>query len=370
MAGWQVQKEIHRPAGNPIFIVGLYKCGTTWLLSALSAHPQALGLREFDIIRAAAVGNADRIELAPPQERVKAFFARSSWCQADPDTALQVLKMPPEEGAALIRKASLKSGFHEDRRPGRPEVSAPQPDVSAPQPGVSASQPRAFCDLSAGSAAEMVRAVKEAEHPERLVRRFIELAATGGREVTHLVLKAADQIAVFDTLTTFFPEAPKIVIIRDGRDAAISALHYRELMRQKKAPWLKRSIDYEAHLKGWVSRAGMVRERLRHKELLVVRYEDLSSDFTRTFSALLSRLGLDHSPELVEGIRGLTSFRAMSGRGGGEEARSIFRKGITGEWLEYLDRKEKKRAWKTAGDILSFFGYGKDGKNRDFYPPA
>ncbi len=340
---------------NPIFIIGLYKCGTTWLLSALSAPPQALGLREFDVIRAATVKGADRIELPPPEERAKAFFARSSWCMADPDTALEALQISPEKAAALIRNSPAELKIPDDRRSGRP--------------GIAGLLPRTFYDLDAESATEMIRAVKEAKYPEQLVGRFIELAATPGEAGGHVVLKAADQIAVFDKLQAFFPDAPKIVIMRDGRDAAISALHYRKYMKTKKAPWLKQTISYQDQLKGWVSRARMVRERLQRNELLVIRYEDMTVDFAATFSALLSRLGLDHSPETVEHIRSFTSFEAMAGRRHGDEDGSIFRKGITGEWLEYLDAKEKKRSWNIAGDILRFFGYGKDGKNADFPLP-
>ena len=35
----------------PVHIVGLYKCGTTWLLRILAAHPQVVAWREFDPVR-------------------------------------------------------------------------------------------------------------------------------------------------------------------------------------------------------------------------------------------------------------------------------------------------------------------------------
>ena len=46
-----------------------------------------------------------------------------------------------------------------------------------------------------------------------------------------LVLKGADQVLCFDALREWRPQAPKIAIVRDGRDAAVSAFHYRQLMR-------------------------------------------------------------------------------------------------------------------------------------------
>ncbi len=35
-----------------IHIVGLYKCGSSWLLHMLAAHPQIVAWREFDVLRA------------------------------------------------------------------------------------------------------------------------------------------------------------------------------------------------------------------------------------------------------------------------------------------------------------------------------
>ena len=35
-----------------IHIVGMYKCGTSWLTHVLAAHPEVIAWREFDIIRA------------------------------------------------------------------------------------------------------------------------------------------------------------------------------------------------------------------------------------------------------------------------------------------------------------------------------
>jgi len=42
-----------------------------------------------------------------------------------------------------------------------------------------------------------------------------------------LVLKGADQILCLEALRACYPTVPKIAIVRDGRDAAVSAFHYR-----------------------------------------------------------------------------------------------------------------------------------------------
>ena len=38
---------------QPVFIIGQAKCGTTWLLRILSAHPHVIGVAEIDVINAA-----------------------------------------------------------------------------------------------------------------------------------------------------------------------------------------------------------------------------------------------------------------------------------------------------------------------------
>ena len=63
---------------DPIFIVGLYKNGTSWLLSALAAHPEFSALRELDVLRSVA-GRSGR-RLLPPEERLTNVFGRSAFC--------------------------------------------------------------------------------------------------------------------------------------------------------------------------------------------------------------------------------------------------------------------------------------------------
>jgi len=68
-----------RPAGpDPVFIVGLYKNGTSWLLSALAAHPQFSALRELDVLR--SVGGRTGQRLLPRRERLMNVFGRSAFC--------------------------------------------------------------------------------------------------------------------------------------------------------------------------------------------------------------------------------------------------------------------------------------------------
>ena len=61
-----------------------------------------------------------------------------------------------------------------------------------------------------------------------------------------------------------------------------------------------------------------------------------------------------------------TSFKVVTGRNPGQEAKEVIRKGIVGEWIEGLKEKEKILFWKVGKDLLELFGYTENGELRNF----
>ncbi len=57
--------------GNISFIVGHYKCGTTWLINILSLHPDIIGLAETNLFNYAFEKS--------PRERTYILFTYSAW---------------------------------------------------------------------------------------------------------------------------------------------------------------------------------------------------------------------------------------------------------------------------------------------------
>ena len=329
-------------------IIGLYKSGTSWLLSALCHHPQVIGIREFDIIRAITGNPRDVPDLNQQSELLVNFFCRSPWCKVPKGLLERTLDLPAEEVIDIWAKQQNQTW-------GNPSKL---------------SKPATFFDLDRKVAAQFYDAVRNASSKQELIDQFLEMLSTYSSNADCLLLKAADQIAVFDRLKELVPNTKHVLIMRDGRDASISAFHYRKLMKEKNAPWMntaEEQRDMKELLRAWASRARMVKRRLEAgEEIYVLRYEDLLLCFHEEFSGLLKWLGLDDSDQIVSEIKIATDFKNVTGRARGTEAKSVVRKGEIGEWVSSFSKDEKEEAWDEAGDLLSYFGYQKNGEQQEF----
>ncbi len=331
------------PREGAIYIVAMYKCGTSWLSSCFAAHPQTHALRELDIVRA-LVGSDGK--LRAPAERVAGIFSGSSWCRAPYAEVLDFANEPAERFVSRLR-----AGF------------APRSAVAS---AADAGAVLSCWQLEDRVAAALVERLREADSPRAAFAAFMAVAA--GQGSGRVVMKAADQIAVFAQLQGLAPRAAKIAIVRDGRDAAISAQHFKQLMREEDAPWLRGDADYWRLLQGWRMRARWVREHAQRGEIYLLRYEDLTLDFDGTFAALLRWLGLDATADVVQRAREATDFEALTGRKRGEAAKAVQRSGAIREWLAVLGAAEQARAWEIAGAELAAFGYRRDGEFEPLSP--
>jgi hypothetical protein len=325
-----------------IFICGLYKCGTSWLLSALSAHPDVTGLAEIDIIRAACALEPDpaapaargRFELAPVETRLGRFFGRSAWCRLPVDAVEQLerggYRLPETLGAGELQSYGsidarvAVSLFHHLRR-GAP-VS-----LDFDEAGSGPAQPKRrqnFYDLPAGRAAALFDRIRSARSVDEALAAMVEVnAAFGG--TPRLVFKGADQVMVFDVLQAWRPDARKIIIVRDGRDAAISALHFRALMKAQRAPWYGGDSSLKELVGSWAGRAQTAIDLARAGRVSLLRYEDLTLEFAATLRRLLAWLELARDRATLDAIERAASFETLTGRRRGEQAAHILRTGAS-----------------------------------------
>lgn len=382
------------PGTDPVFIVGLYKNGTSWLLAALAAHPEFAALRELDILRSVA-GRSGR-RLLPPSRRLANVFGKSAFCAlraedlapgafrthlSDPDFSLQrtLYDLPPHVAIEVLRSMLRSAG-------GRST------------PRTAEGKPMGFLNFKVPLLEQAFAALRDARDPAAAMDGFLAALERGYPAGRRLVLKGADQVLCFDALRDWRPSAPKIAIVRDGRDAAVSAFHFRQLMRAKRMAFHHSHLSFvkpfalmrEVGIGGitalrrlaghgddwrlgrsmqvWADRVRRVRAAAGRGELHVLRYEDLLSDFPDSFGRLLTWLGADASPATVAAVAKASSFESMSGRPRGVSSEDVMRKGVAGEWYESLNARDQALSWRVAGEELTAMGYTRDGELKPFHP--
>lgn len=382
---------------DAVYIVGLYKNGTSWLLAALAAHPQFTALREIDLLRAVARGKS-KMKLRSARERLANVFGRSAFC------GLRAEQLAPGAFRAYARDSrevqGVSSVFDLPSSTAIETISAmlsnaagySQNDQSIEIERPVLGKPLSFTDIPVGLRTDLFISVRDSNSAEEVLNRFIEAIIRYVPRNNRLVLKGADQIVSMPALMKIHPRSPKIAIVRDGRDAAVSAFFYRDLMRERRSAWHHNYTSYWApvafiretsiftltrirnlfgygndwrlgrSMRIWRERVRKVLYWAERGELYVIRYEDLIADFRGSLTKLLTWLGVDASVETVTMIESACSFESMTGRPRGVAKPDTVRRGITREWMSNLTLRDRKLAWRIASKELSLLGYGCDGE--------
>ena len=92
-------------------------------------------------------------------------------------------------------------------------------------------------------------------------------------------------------------------------------------------------------------------------QVYCVSYEDLLQNSHKALEDLLGFLDLPHDRDTIEDLVRRSSFRYTTGRQSGVESRTFYRKGISGDWMNHLDDREKDVFKEIAGDMLIKLGY-------------
>jgi hypothetical protein len=156
-------------------------------------------------------------------------------------------------------------------------------------------------------------------------------------------------------LSTLYPGARFIHVIRDGRDAAVSG--WAHLHRRGTHQRFDSFADYAAYFAEhhWVPYITRARQAAAHvaDRYLEVRYEDLHARPTTHTRRMLQFLDVAAADDVVRTCVHRASFRALSGRDAGDEdPASHFRKGIVGEWTSRFDAATLRRFEDVAGPLL------------------
>jgi hypothetical protein len=305
------------------FVVGYQKSGTTWLMQMLDSHPEILCKGE-------------------------GRFFGGGW-----------------------RQESVK------------RIDARRPPSSLYNAVLDAEYLRLWIERSVWS-----RNDDTEEHLSNLTRMAIdyfltgELSKTGKRLVGDksplLTAETMEEIA------GIYPEAKVIHIIRDGRDAVVSAAHHsRNFGKARKGvrtPGDRCAEPGELQLAGesifagnslermaaeWSRRVGKTVEdgpALLGESYTEVRYEDLLERPEEEVRRLLEFLGAGSNEEIVRRCVNAASFERLSGgrERGKEDSSSFFRKGVAGDWRRFFTREDRRIFKQEAGELLIEIGYETD----------
>ena len=175
--------------------------------------------------------------------------------------------------------------------------------------------------------------------------------------------RTPDNVLFFDGLSKLIPDSKCIHIVRDPRDVAVSHWHNvrRSVPEQMRSQMVTMTAMVRQHVEWWVGVIeGALNFAARNPDRYCeVRYEDLVSQPVPTLARLCRFLGVDDRPEVLQPCLDETSFRNLSGgrSPGQEDKESFFRKGIIGDWKNYLDPETNEYVIGKAGAFMGRYGY-------------
>jgi hypothetical protein len=187
------------------------------------------------------------------------------------------------------------------------------------------------------------------------------------------------------SIARVFPDARIIVLLRDGRDVAVSGvMHWltksivgESLSAQQR---LRRAFFLEdaahqptrfftdeelgAWARHWREPIDAMRSYGSGLESCVVRYECMSRDITGELSRICTFLGVDASAPVVRDCAAASTFEVMSGgrRRGDDAPGQHVRKGIVGDWRRFFTTADAQLFDRIAGTCLIAAGYEPDSR--------
>lgn len=196
-----------------------------------------------------------------------------------------------------------------------------------------------------------------------------------------------DGAEVMEEISRLYPQAKIIHPIRDGRDVAVSVMHFmwsrskdegwyyeldgeekkkRDAHREDPSSLASEGIFTEKRLaalaRGWRTEVKQAMERgpeLMGDRYIEVRYEGLIEDPAEETSRLLEFLGAEEagSQTAKECLEAAERERLAKKEEKKDSAAVTFRKGLSGDWRNVFTERDKEIFKEHAGDLLVELGY-------------
>lgn len=193
---------------------------------------------------------------------------------------------------------------------------------------------------------------RQIEYPKAILER--EKKSPGGYIYTYHV--PIHNLHVIDK------EVNILVLVRDPRDACVSSVFY-DIM---KGTFRENEFDSVLHRRLEVGGqypeffSSYVKNRLLipHR---ILRYEDIVSDSYGTMKHVLKEFGYQFDyDKLRKSISQNTFFKLSNGRRKGDENKfHHYRKGVIGDWKNYLSLEDNQLFMERHSEMMEAFGYGK-----------
>ena len=300
------------------FIVGHYKCGTTWVINLLSLHPDIIGLAETNLFK--YVFNKDFEEITD------ILFTGTAWGDGG-------LKRFPRRLLGRLLKPV--------RKYWKPVVGLKITD-----------RPLTRYSLGLLEQYRLKKRLLSVSTPEEYCRTFFGYFANKFKPI-YVIEKSADHVKFVPKIKRVYPDSKLIAIYRDGRDFVISHKFYAQNMGL--------SWSFEESVKLWKD---MVKMQMRYEKeygLLSFSYESLLDNTKLMTKKMLDYLELSYNEKILENMIYKSSFEFITGRKRGQmDRKSFYRKGVSGDWKNFFSYKDKEKFKKIAGDLLIKLGYEKD----------
>ncbi len=300
------------------FIVGHFKCGTTWIINMLSLHPEIIGLAETNLFK--------YVFDKSPNEVTEILFTKTAWSEGG-------IKRFPHYIAGSL--------FNPVRKYWKPVVGLKEED-----------RPLTRFSLNLLEQIKLKKALLGINDPKEYSRYFFHYFVSKFPN-KYIIEKSADHVRAIPHIKRVFPSSKLIAIFRDGRDFVISHRYYSKNMGLM---W-----NFEESVKLWKD---MIQLQLKYEQeygLWSCSYESFLKDTRMMVQKILDFLELKYTDQIIENMVYKSSFEFITGRKRGQtDEKSFYRKGVSGDWKNYFSTLEKEKFKEIAGDLLIKLGYEKD----------
>jgi hypothetical protein len=186
-----------------------------------------------------------------------------------------------------------------------------------------------------------------------------------------------------ESIAKLFPGAKIIMLLRDGRDVAVSGIMHwltrtvvglslSNEQRIRRAFFLEDATEpparffTDAELEEWACHWREPIDAMKTRggvfESLVVRYESMSRDTAAELTRICDFLGVDASGPIVDECVEASTFEVMSGgrRRGDDAPGQHVRNGVVGDWRRFFTAADAALFDRVAGSCLIECGYESD----------